>query len=1578
MNQTVKRSMALLMALIMCIGLLPALHLNADAADYVYNWGTRGTTATSLSDAAKNFYTGDNTYERLSQLKGSTSTSSVPSSALYTELQDLMVSKHKTQTSYDGTRELYQYTDCQNGGGKISSFYSGAAVGPTWDGSFNREHTWPNSKGLEGNDENDIMMLRPTSYAENTSRGNTAYGEGDDYYDPNDESKGAYNLHGDVARIMLYVYVRWGNTNLFGTSGVMESKEILLKWMAEDPVDTWEMGRNDSVQSITGTRNVFVDYPELAFLLFDAEVPAIMVTPSGAASGCQHSFTSAVTTEPTCDENGVRTYTCGNINCGVSYTETIKATGHSFVDGICTVCNANEPQSTSATLVTNVNSLQEGDRIIIVTATLSKALGATQASNNRPAVDVTKDGNTVSYGDDVQIITLEAGTVDGTYAFNVGDGYLYAAGSDKNYLRTQTTNDANGSWKIEINSNGVATIKAQGTNTRNWMRYNTQYAIFNCYSTGQEDILIYELSSSGNTGGGSGGSPEQPEQPEQPETPAGSIANGDKVVIYNPANNKALSSQMTGNYSKGVTITITDGVMTGYADTEVFTVTVNEDGSYTFSNGGKNFGMQASYNSTSMGSVNDKWALTDLGNGLYLIKNTVRGTYLEWYASKNNWSTYTDANAATNPLYQQSFYIVEKGNAEPELPECTHTNTKVEGAVAATCTTDGHTGKTVCSDCGETISEGEEIPATGHNYVDGACTVCGEADPDAPEQPKETLTDGNRVVIWAPGYKKALSTQKTGNYNKGINVTETDGNLFGYGETEIFTLIDNGDGTWSFEQGGKKLIINKGYSSLGMGSGDDKWTLTDLGDGLYLIRNKARQNYLEWYAQYSNFSTYNSTNAATDKQFQMKFYLVVEPDGCKHEYAAVVTEPTCAKPGYTTYTCPICKDSYVGDEVPATGEHNYEAVVTPPICMEGGYTTYTCTVCNDSYVGDEVPAIGKHSYEAIVTAPTCVEGGYTTYTCSVCDDSYVADETAPTGVHLYENGLCTGCGAEDPYATRYNVHFVVPTGVEAVDSTTCGRKGITLPAAGTVEGYTFVGWVAVSVNNVTEEPKYMKAGDTFTTEGDMVLYALYTYETEVEGRSSEPALLVTFNLGANTAESNKDNNSATASKTYTEGDYKFAYTNGSKVYPDSYDAKGDCCIKFGTKSVVGSLTFTVPEDVTSVVLYLAKYKANTSKCDINGTVYTLTKSSNDSQYDQITVDTTTNKTVTVKTVSGGVRMMMSRVDYYGSNTKTETIYTTVIGDACVHEAKVVDAKAPDCVNTGSTGKAYCALCDKNLTTGYTIDALGHDMVIDEAVAPSCTATGLTEGAHCSRCDDATVAQEVIPATGDHPFGAWKTVKAAGCAVSGMRTRECVCGASQTEVIPATGVHTYGAWTETKAATCTEAGEKTRTCDCGDVQTATIAALGHTEVIDAAVAATCTAAGKTEGKRCSACNEVLTAQEEIPAKGHMEVSVAGKPATHTVDGLSEGKRCAFCNEVLTAQETIPATGHSFGEWKVRKAATTEAEGEEMRMCSCGETETRTTEKLQSNGVNPVVIVAAVVVVVGAGAAAAFVFLKKKRA
>ena len=115
----------------------------------------------------------------------------------------------------------------------------------------------------------------------------------------------------------------------------------------------------------------------------------------------------------------------------------------------------------------------------------------------------------------------------------------------------------------------------------------------------------------------------------------------------------------------------------------------------------------------------------------------------------------------------------------------------------------------------------------------------------------------------------------------------------------------------------------------------------------------------------------------------------------EHNYTAVVTEPTCEKDGYTTYTCSTCGDSYIGNEVSAL-KHSYKEVVTQPTCEEGGYTTYTCSTCGDSYVGNEVSALG-HSYKEVVTQPTCEEGGYTTYTCSTCGDSYVENEVSSLG-----------------------------------------------------------------------------------------------------------------------------------------------------------------------------------------------------------------------------------------------------------------------------------------------------------------------------------------------------------------------------------------------------------------------------------------------------------------------------------------------------------------------------------------------------------------------------------------------------
>ena len=308
MKQPCKRILSAVLVMLLCISLLSGLSFAATVnyqtgnpegfQNVILNWGQRGTTSTFLSPNAIEFYEDNNiTYSDLVQLAGSSNVSSTPSSPLYKALKSLMTDNHDVITSYADTRPLYSYTDCQNGNrNELTCFYSGIKIGPNWDSgaTWNREHTWPNSKGMNGDDENDIMMLRPTSSSVNSSRGNNAYGESSSYYDPNDVTNGRLNLHGDVARIFLYVYVRWGNTaNPWGTDGVIESKDVLLRWMEEDPVDTWEMGRNDSVESITGTRNVFVDYPELAFALFDADLPSTMTTPSGEAinSGSTHAIT---------------------------------------------------------------------------------------------------------------------------------------------------------------------------------------------------------------------------------------------------------------------------------------------------------------------------------------------------------------------------------------------------------------------------------------------------------------------------------------------------------------------------------------------------------------------------------------------------------------------------------------------------------------------------------------------------------------------------------------------------------------------------------------------------------------------------------------------------------------------------------------------------------------------------------------------------------------------------------------------------------------------------------------------------------------------------------------------------------------------------------------------------------------------------------------------------------------------------------------------------------------------------------------------------------------------------------------
>ena len=90
----------------------------------------------------------------------------------------------------------------------------------------------------------------------------------------------------------------------------------------------------------------------------------------------------------------------------------------------------------------------------------------------------------------------------------------------------------------------------------------------------------------------------------------------------------------------------------------------------------------------------------------------------------------------------------------------------------------------------------------------------------------------------------------------------------------MWWVVANDDGTYSFQQGGKNIGLGDSYASMDLGAVHDDWEVIDLEDGTYNIKNTGRGNYMEWYAQSSNWSTYNSSSAATDGQFKLKFYKV--------------------------------------------------------------------------------------------------------------------------------------------------------------------------------------------------------------------------------------------------------------------------------------------------------------------------------------------------------------------------------------------------------------------------------------------------------------------------------------------------------------------------------------------------------------------------------------------------------------------------------------------------------------------------------------------------------------------------------
>lgn len=340
---------------------------------------------------------------------------------------------------------------------------------------MNIEHCVPKSwwGGTKNNAYEDLHHLNPSDETANNKKNNypmaqlgsvswsngsisvgkaVIAGAKQNAFEPADEYKG------DFARTYMYMFTCYQNLTWEYTwmnykhSAYPTLKpwaaELLLKWHRQDPVSEREIARNNAIYAIQGNRNPYIDYPCLADFVWGDSVGKTFRLCAGGEDG----------------------------------TGRLSGRG---------VSSCYIPIDTAKySLVTDASSLSVGDTIIIASGCM--ALGINQKAYNRARAVIETADNEIAYiCSDVQKIVLEKGTVAGTFAFNVGNGYLYAASSTKNSLRTQSTVDANASWLITIDAGAFANIVAQGGNECNLLRYNSKASLFACYKNGQTPVNIY-------------------------------------------------------------------------------------------------------------------------------------------------------------------------------------------------------------------------------------------------------------------------------------------------------------------------------------------------------------------------------------------------------------------------------------------------------------------------------------------------------------------------------------------------------------------------------------------------------------------------------------------------------------------------------------------------------------------------------------------------------------------------------------------------------------------------------------------------------------------------------------------------------------------------------------------------------------------------------------------------------------------------------------------------------------------------------------------------------------------------------
>jgi len=445
----------------------------------------------------------------------------------------------------------------------------------------------------------------------------------------------------------------------------------------------------------------------------------------------------------------------------------------------------------------------------------------------------------------------------------------------------------------------------------------------------------------------------------------------------------------------------------------------------------------------------------------------------------------------------------------------------------------------------------------------------------------------------------------------------------------------------------------------------------------------------------------------------------------EHEYKAVVTDPTCTKGGYTTYTC-SCGDSYVANETAAKG-HSYNAVVTAPTCTASGYTTYTCS-CGDSYTADEVEATGHTAGDTVVENKTdadCVNGGSydSVVYCTVCDEelsreTVIVDALGHDEVtHEAKAPTCTAIGW-DAYVTCSRCDYSTYVEKEKLDHT-AGETVVENNIDADCEN-------GGSYDNVV----YCSAcGTELSRETVTVGSQGHNYEAVVTAPTCTTNGYTTYTCSICGDSYVADEVDA---KGHNEVTHEAKAPTCTAIGWDAYVTCSRC--DYSTYNEVAELGHTEAIDPAVVPTCTTTGLTEGKHCFVCGEVL-VAQTVIDALGHTEVIDVAVAATCTTTGLTEGKHCSVC--------------HTTLVGQeeiATLGHTEVIDvAVAATCTETGLTEGKHCSVCSEVLVAQTVVDVLGHTEVVDEAVAATCTETGLTEGKHCSVCNEVLVARTEVAA-----------------------------------------------------------------------------------------------------------------------------------------------------------------------------------------------------------------------------------------